>query len=249
MEPESGSTPSVPSFYEAPADGDALQPSGVGQPVKPPPFVESQISSTPTFTGSIGSGAAGSGSSTHIDPEKFGGEFDNDFNEPPLLEELGINIDHILLRMQGVALFKKVDEEILRDADLSGPLAIVLALGMCLLLSGKFAFGCVYGMGATGCGGVFLIINLMSRRDGIDLYRTMSILGYGLLPIVVLAFLGIIVNLTSRLGGLLSAMCICWSTATTSRFFATAISMQQQRWLLAYPVGLVYTCFTLITVF
>merc|ERR1719272_1299262 len=173
---------------------------------------------------------------------------DDDFeNEPPILEELGINIEHIWMRIQGVAFFKRIDQDLLADADLSGPLMIGMALGVCLLLAGKLQFGYIYGLGATGCVGVCLLINVMSQRGGIDLYRTMSILGYGLIPIVFLALIGILFSLKSTFGSVVSVLAIGWSTATSSRFFATAISMHQQRWLVAYPVGLVYTCFTLIT--
>lgn len=181
-------------------------------------------------------------------PSPLGG--DDDFeNEPPLLEELGINVEHIWQRTQGVALFKTLDEDMLREADLSGPLVICLALGVSLLLAGKLQFGYIYGLAAGGSCGICLLINVMSQKGGIDLYRTMSILGYGLIPIVVLAFIGIFVSLKSTFGTIIAAICIAWATATSSRFFATAIAMDQQRWLVAYPVGLVYTFFTLITVF
>ncbi|CAK0840773.1 unnamed protein product [Prorocentrum cordatum] len=90
---------------------------------------------------------------------------------------------------------------------------------------------------------------VMNQTGGIDLYRTSSILGYGLIPIVILALVGIFLSLQSTAGALLAGVCIFWATATSSRFFATAISMQQQRWLVAYPVGLFYTCFTLLAVF
>jgi len=170
-------------------------------------------------------------------------------NEPPLLEELGINPDHIWQRVQGVAFFKKLDQDLLADADLSGPLVIAGCLGMALLLAGKMQFGYIYGFGGIGCLGICLLINVMSQRGGIDLYRTMSILGYGLIPIVLLATVGIVFSLKSAVGSIISMLCIFWATATSSRFFATAIAMQEQRWLVAYPVGLVYTCFTLITVF
>mmetsp|Transcript_65237 Transcript_65237/g.121613 ORF Transcript_65237/g.121613 Transcript_65237/m.121613 type:complete len:234 (-) Transcript_65237:63-764(-) len=169
-------------------------------------------------------------------------------NEPPILEELGIDPEKILLRMKGIAMFQKVDEAMLQDADLGGPLLIGLALGVCQLLAGKIEFGYIYGLGATGCTGVFLLINAMSPK-GLDLYRTMSILGYGLIPIVLLAFVGIFANLTDSFGAGLATICILWSTATSSRFFATAIAIQDQRWLVAYPVALVYTCFALITIF
>mmetsp|Transcript_18771 Transcript_18771/g.41908 ORF Transcript_18771/g.41908 Transcript_18771/m.41908 type:complete len:233 (+) Transcript_18771:80-778(+) len=169
-------------------------------------------------------------------------------NEPPILEELGIDPERILLRMKGIALFKSVDEAMLQDADLGGPLLIGLALGVCQLLAGKIEFGYIYGLGATGCTGLFLLINAMSPK-GLDLYRTMSILGYGLIPIVFLAFIGIFAKLTDSFGAGLATTCILWSTATSSRFFATAIAIQDQRWLVAYPVALVYTCFALITIF
>ena len=39
--------------------------------------------------------------------------------------------------MAGVVLFRQVESEVLSDLDLSGPLAIVMALGTCLLLAGK----------------------------------------------------------------------------------------------------------------
>ncbi|OLP80159.1 Protein YIPF5 [Symbiodinium microadriaticum] len=176
--------------------------------------------------------------------------YDDDIeNEPPLLEELGINVEHILLRMQGVAFFKKLDEEILKDADLSGPLLICLTLGMALLLVGKLQFGYVYGLIAGGSFGICCLINVMSQKEGIDLYRTISILGYGLIPIVFLALFGILVSLKSTFGSIMAAVCIAWATASSSRFFAIAIHMQDQRWLVAYPVGLVYTFFTLITIF
>lgn len=175
--------------------------------------------------------------------------YDDIENEPPLLEELGINVEHILMRMKGVALFKQIEEDVLADLDLSGPIAILVALATCLLLAGKISFSSVYGFGLSGCIGIWMLINVMSQKGGIDLYRTMSILGYGLIPTVILAFLGIFASLKSTAGTIISAICILWSTATSSRFFATAIAMHQQRWLVAYPVGLFYTCFTLLTVF
>lgn len=178
------------------------------------------------------------------------GGYDDDFeNEPPLLEELGIDVGSIWLRMKGIAFFKPLDEETLRDADLSGPFMIILALGFCLLLGGKLVLGLLYGWGSMSCIFICLLINVMSQRGGIDLYRTMSILGYGLIPIVLLAFIGIFLSLKSSFGSVISMLCIGWATATSSRFFATAIAMHQQRWLVAYPVGLVYTLVTLITVF
>mmetsp|Transcript_145283 Transcript_145283/g.253560 ORF Transcript_145283/g.253560 Transcript_145283/m.253560 type:complete len:259 (-) Transcript_145283:75-851(-) len=175
---------------------------------------------------------------------------DDDFeNEPPILEELGINPEHIWQRMQGIAFFKRLDEGILQDLDLSGPFVILLVLAACLVLSGKFIGGHLFGLSLWGCLFIFSLINVMSQKSGIDMYSTFSILLYGLIPIDFLAFVGIFISLKGKLGAILSMVCICWATATSSRFFATAISMHQQRWLVAYPVGLWYTTFVLLTVF
>merc|ERR1711862_25979 len=106
-----------------------------------------------------------------------------------------------------------------------------------------------YGVSFWGCVGIFSLINVMSQKGGIDMYSTCSILLYGLIPIDLLAFVGIFVSLKGRFGAFSSLVCVCWSTATSSRFFANSISMEHQRWLVAYPVMLVYTCFALITIF
>jgi len=184
-------------------------------------------------------------------PQSPSGTYDDDFeNEPPLLEELGINLEHIIERMKGVLIpTKHLSEDVLKDADLSGPLVICLALGTCLLLAGKLQFGYIYGLAAGGSFGICMLINVMSQKEGIDLYRTMSILGYGLIPIVFLAICGVFVSLKSSFGTVLAAICIGWATVTSSGYFETATSMSNQRFLLAYPIGLVYTFFTLITIF
>jgi hypothetical protein len=87
----------------------------------------------------------------------FAGDFEN---EPPLLEELGINVEHILLKTKAVVLpsqrFNKntalTDPAlIVEDADLAGPLALALTLGGEMLLAGKLQFGYIYGFGLFGC--------------------------------------------------------------------------------------------------
>lgn len=255
----------MPAFFEAPTTG-SMQPPGM-QPSNQP--MQSAFGGAPggvqAPAGSIGGSIGGSmqpgnfPQAQQAAPQQPGifpspkapvTSYDDDIeNEPPLLEELGINVEHVLLRMKGVAFFKQVEQEVLEDLDLSGPLAIILALSTCLLLAGKITFSYVYGFSATGCVLIWMLINLMSQKGGIDMYRTASVLGYGLIPVVIMAFLGIFVSLQSTFGTVVAAGCIFWSTATTSRFFAAANSMSAQRWLVAYPVGLFYTCFSLLTVF
>jgi protein YIPF5/7 len=44
-------------------------------------------------------------------------------------------------------------------------------------------------------------------------------------------------------------LAIVWATVASTRLFEQALKMTQQRWLVAYPVGLLYSVFVLITVF
>eukprot|EP00741_Cyanophora_paradoxa_P002480 tig00000076_g2404.t1 len=172
-------------------------------------------------------------------------------NEPPLLEELGINPDLILRKT--LALLKpskSVDRTLTEDADMAGPLLLCLLLGFFLLLTGKVHFGYIYGLGACGCIGIYFVINLMDQQNsGVDLYRCTSILGYCLLPIVFLAFLTLIVPVMSAIGFVVSALSIGWATYMASGIFMESFNMKEQRILIAYPVGLFYTCFALITIF
>jgi hypothetical protein len=66
-------------------------------------------------------------------------EMEDDYdNEPPLLEELGINWEHIFEKTKAVVNpTQKLNEHILDDADLAGPILFCLVLGSLLLLSGK----------------------------------------------------------------------------------------------------------------
>jgi len=134
------------------------------------------------------------------------------------------------------------------DADLAGPLVFCLLLGTCLLLTGKVHFGYIYGFGVVGCLLMYVILNLMSD-EAISVDRTMSILGYSLLPIVLLALCAIVLDLRGFIGLLLALTVILWCTVNATRLFEKALGMQEQRYLVAYPVTMLYACFALLTIF
>lgn len=175
-------------------------------------------------------------------------------DEPPLLEELGINFDHIRTKTIAVLVpTKTIEPEILADTDMAGPLVFCLIQGFCLMLSGKLFFGYVFGFGVMGCLFIYLVINLMNHAGttAIDIYRVCSVLGYCLLPIVLLSAVTILFDLSqaSIIGTPLTLIAILWCTQTATRFFEAATQMLEQRYLIAYPVFLLYACFALITVF
>jgi len=51
------------------------------------------------------------------------------------------------------------------------------------------------------------------------------------------------------LGYMLSSLSIVWCTYAASGIFVAVLRMSDQRLLVAYPVGLVYGCFALLSVF
>ncbi|ORY35695.1 hypothetical protein BCR39DRAFT_511542 [Naematelia encephala] len=216
--------------------------------------------------GSMGAGASGSGvagyatgsmSGARIGSMIGGGEgrwweafgtggFEG---EPSLMEELGINPSHILQKSLAVLNpLARVDANIMDDADLAGPFVFCFAFAFVLLLSGKPQFSYIYGVGLLGTTALYLLLNLMSET-GIDAYRVASVLGYCLIPMVGLGSLGIGVGIDSAIGYVLSILSVIWCTHSASSIFVAVLRMDQQRLLVAYPVGLLYGCFALLSIF
>ncbi|KAI8923177.1 hypothetical protein BC831DRAFT_472492 [Entophlyctis helioformis] len=170
-------------------------------------------------------------------------------DEPPLLEELGINFGHIKAKSLTVMNpLKAVDRHIMDDSDLAGPLIFCFLFGGFLLLSGKAHFGYIYGVAMLGWLAMYTILNLMNDV-GIDGYRTASVLGYSLLPMVLLSSTSTLLNLQGWLGFGLSGLTVLWCTTSASAMFVSVLSMTDQRLLVAYPVALLYSAFALLAVF
>ncbi|KAF7973722.1 hypothetical protein HWV62_14418 [Athelia sp. TMB] len=169
--------------------------------------------------------------------------------EPPLLEELGINFQHVQAKSLTVLNpWQRIDEHIMDDADLAGPLLFLVCFGIFLLFSGKPQFGYIYGVGLLGSASIYTLLNLMSEQ-GIDAYRVTSVLGYCLLPMVGVGALSVMVTLDGLMGYVLSLLSIIWCTYSASGIFVTVLRMSDQRLLVAYPVGLLYGCFALLSIF
>jgi protein YIPF5/7 len=171
--------------------------------------------------------------------------------EGPLSEELGINLKHI--RDKSLAVLhpmSQIDSHIMDDTDLWGPFLFCFTLALLLLFSGKSQFGYIFGVAFFGCLAIFFCLNLMAT-SGIDVWRTASVLGYCLLPMILLSSLTLFFSLkdSSWMGLILNFLIVLWCTLSSSNMFVAVLSMSNQRWLIAYPIALLYTCFALITVF
>lgn len=180
-------------------------------------------------------------------------------DEPPLLEELGIHMDHIVAKTRAVVLpFQRfggdMDAAVIQDADLYGPLVLGLLLGGELLLAGKIQFGYIYGFGLFGCCSMTVVLNLMTpREEAISMWTVTSILGYALLPVNLLAAIKLIVLIhvasLQRTGRVLGVITVVWSTVAATRLLEQGCGMRDQRYLIAYPIALLYSAFVMITIF
>ncbi|KAM7404148.1 hypothetical protein PAMA_004534 [Pampus argenteus] len=169
--------------------------------------------------------------------------------EPPLLEELGINFDHIWQKTLTVLNpFKPADGSIMNETDLTGPVLFCIALGVTLMMAGKAHFGYVYGISATACTGMYILLTLMSSLS-VSYGCVASVLGYCLLPMVTLSAFAVFCSLQGILGTVLALLVICWCSLSASKIFISTLAMEGQQLLVAYPCALLYGLFALLTVF
>ncbi|KAL6085978.1 hypothetical protein STEG23_026073 [Scotinomys teguina] len=197
-----------------------------------------------TYTGQIYQPTQAYPSTT---PQQYYG--DSFEEEPPLLEELGINFDHIWQKTLTVLHPLRVaDGSIMNETDLAGPVVFCLAFGATLLLAGKIQFGYVYGISAIGCLGMFCLLNLMSMT-GVSFGCVASVLGYCLLPMILLSSFAVVFSLQGMVGILLTATIIGWCSFSASKIFISALAMDGQQLLVAYPCALLYGVFALISIF
>lgn len=172
-------------------------------------------------------------------------------NEPPLLEELGVNFNYIQQKTLAVLNpFGIITKDIIIDQDLAGPLVFCLLFGTSLLLQGKVHFGHIYGIGLMGCIGMYSLLNLMaSEEKTISFTCTASVLGYCLLPMGLLSLIAVVFSLQGIFGYLIASTAILWCTFSSSKLFTIALSMEGQRLLVAYPCMLLYAVFALLAIF
>ncbi|EGR33339.1 Yip1 domain protein [Ichthyophthirius multifiliis] len=170
-------------------------------------------------------------------------------NEPPLLEDLGIDLQSIKQRILIVLKIKQCDKQYLEDTDLAGPILFGFILGFLLMLSGKLHFGYIYGFGISGTIGIYCIMNFLSRNAQIDLYTTLSILGYCIIPLIFLSLFNIFISLQNLFGTIFAILTILWCTSSASNFFVEMIQQDHIKYLVAYPTLLFYSIFVMLTIF
>jgi TRAP-type C4-dicarboxylate transport system permease small subunit len=160
-------------------------------------------------------------------------------------------LEKIKLKFLAIMTQRGFDQnDIAQYDDMNGPVLVAIIFGVLLTLKGKLEFGSIYGFGLTGCIGIQILINLMSKPGQyVDLFTCASNLGYSLLPFCFLAATSIFIDLNNGLGSILCMLIIAWSTKTATNLFEYGLDMTDKKYLIAYPIILFYSVFTLITIF
>lgn len=179
-----------------------------------------------------------------------GPSMNTDFdNEPPLLEELGIEPSKILDR--SLAVLNPFQSVPFDDVDLVGPVCYCLTLGGLLIVMGsKINFGYVYGLAVTSCLMMYFLLNLMTNTTAMTLTFVASVLGYSIIPMIFLSCLSLFIPLqTNVVGWALTALAIFWCSFSASQIFVSVSNDSNQRLLFVYPCILLYGVFALLVLF
>ena len=102
---------------------------------------------------------------------------------------------------------------------------------------------------ASGGGGAGGEGNNGSSSSSLTFPRSASMLGYCLLPLVVVGLVGVVMPLDSMVGYVLSIIAIGWCTYSSSKMFCAVGRMRSMRGLVAYPLALFYCGFGIIGIF
>lgn len=83
----------------------------------------------------------------------------------------------------------------------------------------------------------------------LTIWRSSSVLGYCLLPLVLVSLSGVTLPLDTTIGLAVTSMAIAWCTYSSSAMFCAVGRMTEMRGLVAYPLALFYCGFGIMAIF
>ncbi|KAF3434484.1 hypothetical protein FNV43_RR25587 [Rhamnella rubrinervis] len=171
-------------------------------------------------------------------------------DEPPLLDELGINTKQIWSKTVSILNPFRINPNLHDDADLSGPFLFLLAFGLFQLLAGKIHFGIILGWVSVAAIFLYVVFNMLAGRNGtLDLYRCLSLIGYCMLPMVILSALSLFIPQGCLVVPVMATVFVVWSTRLCTRLLVEVARWDEHRGLVAYACFLIYMLFSLLVIF
>lgn len=183
----------------------------------------------------------------------FGGGSSASFeDEEPLLDELGIHPDQIWKKTWSILNPFRINQTVHRDSDLSGPIFLYLALCLFQLLAGKIQFGVILDWVVVSSIFLYIVYNMLAGRNGnLNLHTCTSLVGYFLLPVVILSPVSLFVPQGAGPARfVLAAAFVLWATRACSNLVVSlADGGEEHRGLISYACFLIYTLFSLLVIF
>ncbi|CAI9767507.1 unnamed protein product [Fraxinus pennsylvanica] len=232
-----------------PAGGGPQQRRLPTAPFQPP---RSSNASIPFMSFDVNSAAASTSFSTPQFPSTISVGGPTGFeDEPPLLEELGINTKQIYQKTISILNPFRINARLHEDADLSGPFLFLMAFGLFQLLAGKLHFGILLGWVTVASLFLYIVFNMLAGKNGnLELYRCVSLIGYCILPIVILSAVSLFVPQGGVVIMVLMGLFVIWSTRVCACLLVELASYgDEHRGLIAYACFLIYMLFSLLVIF
>ncbi|KAH6802981.1 Integral membrane Yip1 family protein [Perilla frutescens var. hirtella] len=183
-------------------------------------------------------------------PSTIGGASGFD-DEPPLLEELGINTKQIYQKTISILNPFRINHHLHEDADLSGPFLFLMAFGLFQLLAGKLHFGIILGWVTMASVFLYVVFNMLAGKNGnLDMFKCLSLIGYCMLPIVMLSALSLFVPQGGMAIMIITGVFVIWATRVcTGLVVELANCGDEHRGLITYACFLIYMLFSMLVVF
>ena len=176
-------------------------------------------------------------------------------DEPPILEELGIDLAGILKKSRAV-LIGRVGADSLRDVDMGGPLIFAASLAALHLLHGKLHFGVILGWSAVSYTVFWFIVHQLaglgsqSNKECIDLYNCSACLGYCLLPMLVTNMVAVFLPHASRVSAVLFGIAAVYCALLAAKLVVKRAPFMSEHFAtIAYPALLYYVTVALISLY
>ncbi|KAI5180411.1 protein YIPF5/7 [Nematocida sp. AWRm80] len=159
-------------------------------------------------------------------------------SDGPLLTELGINIPVIYCNMRNILSNVHISD------DTIGPMLFLSLFTILLLIRGRVYISYIYFLSIIN---ILFIYTILNTLINIDMYSTISIMGYSFLPTLIFSLINIIFpgkSIKMAFGVLFGL----WSTFCAVKNARYKYNVQNKTLLITYPIFLVYLCFIIIAI-
>ncbi|KNH07773.1 protein YIPF5-like protein [Perkinsela sp. CCAP 1560/4] len=181
--------------------------------------------------------------------------------DPPLLEELGIDVNSITCKALAVLNpLRRIENgaNALSEIDFAGPLVLIFIIAFMQTLVGKVHYGFLYGLCTFGSLSVHGVLAMLPQKQSSreqSLMFTLSILGYCLLPVTFLSITNVLFTLFHTrlthfvLHWLMTPFAVIWASFCGTKMFVSESQHNSCYCAVMYPLILLYAVFSYAVIY